>query len=150
MMQQAMEGSAARALGTAIRGGLRVGVQTEAFGRVTIQSSAGAGQLSAQLSLENAKQAATLATHLPGLEQQIGERYGLNVSVQLAGGSASAGSAGGDRAGSQPSHSQQEGAPENLRPRARTEVSPAESAALHPVLFGNTRTVLSSRLDVTA
>ena len=64
------DASTAGLLGSAMRGDLRVGVQTEAFGRVTIQTNAQGGQLSAQLSLENAKESATLAAHLPGVEQK--------------------------------------------------------------------------------
>ena len=42
--------------------------------------------LSAQLSLENPKEGATLAAHLPGVEQKIVQQHGLNASVRLAGG----------------------------------------------------------------
>ena len=85
-----------------MRGDLRVGVQTEAFGRVTIQTNTQGGQLSAQLSLENAKEGATLAAHLPGVEQKIVQQHGLNASVRLVGGfdgGAGAGSMGRDQSG---------------------------------------------------
>jgi hypothetical protein len=86
-----------------MRGDLRVGVQTEAFGRVTIQTNNQGGQLSAQLSLENTKESATLAAHLPGVEQKIIQQHGLNASVRLVGGfdgGAGAGSMGREQAGS--------------------------------------------------
>ena len=63
---RAADASTARVLGSAMRGDLRVGVQTEAFGRVTIQTNAQGGQLSAQLSLENAKDSATARGALTG------------------------------------------------------------------------------------
>ena len=78
--------SASRLLAGAMHGDLRVGVHTEAFGRVTIQTNAQGGQLSAQLSLENSKEGATLAAHLPGLEQKIVQQHGLNASVRLVNG----------------------------------------------------------------
>jgi hypothetical protein len=78
--------NAARLLGSAMRGDLRVGVQTEAFGHVTIQANSQGGQLSAQLSLENAKESAVLAAHLPAAEHRLIQQHGLTASVRLAGG----------------------------------------------------------------
>jgi hypothetical protein len=78
--------NAGRLLGSAMRGDLRVGVQTEAFGHVTIQANAQGGQLSAQLSLENAKESAVLAAHLPAAEHRLIQEHGVTASVRLAGG----------------------------------------------------------------
>ena len=94
--------NAPRLLASAMHGDLRVGVHTEAFGRVTIQTSAQGGQLSAQLSLENAKEGATLAAHLPAVEQKIVQQHGLNASVRLVGGfdgGTGGGSMGRDQSG---------------------------------------------------
>jgi hypothetical protein len=99
----------AKVLQSAMRGDVRVGVQTEAFGRVTIQTVAGNGQLSAQLSLENAKQSAALALHLPAVEQRLTQQYGLNASVNLASTSSrdAGGMASGGR-GSNPNNNDQQ------------------------------------------
>jgi hypothetical protein len=148
-MQQPLEASTARALGSAMRAG-SLGIQTELFGRVTIQSSAGAGQLSAQLFLEDAKHGAILATHLPALEQRIGERYGVNASVQLASGQTTAGSAGGD-GGSRQNQRQNQTAPSPARPLRFAAAAPGpDSSGLQAVTIGNMQAVISSRLDVTA
>ena len=98
-IQSAKDSTAAATLSNAMRGGLHVGVHTEAFGRVTIQANSGSGQLSAQVSLEDSKQSAILAAHLPALEQRITQRHGLDMLVHLSGeahaGSANAGSTNG-------------------------------------------------------
>ena len=145
------DSSAARLLGSTLRGDLRMGVQTEAFGRVTIQTSAQGGQLSAQLSLENAKESAALAAHLPMVEQKIAQQHGLNASVRLVGGQdggAGAGSTGRDQSDSghrnpEPYHNEV-----MVRPGRIDQGSSSESRGVEPALLGGKYSV-SSRLDVT-
>ena len=128
-----------------------MGVQTEAFGRVTIQTSAQGGQLSAQLSLENAKESAALAAHLPMVEQKIAQQHGLDASVRLVGGQdggAGAGSTGRDQSGSgrrnpEPYHNEV-----MVRPGGIDQGSSSESRGVEPALLGGKYSV-SSRLDVT-
>jgi hypothetical protein len=129
-----------------------LGIQTELFGRVTIQSSASAGELSAQLFLENAKHGAILATHLPALEQRIGERFGVNASVQLAAGDqTSSGSTGGDDRGSRQSQPQYQSAASASRPSPVAAADwPQESSGLHAINIVHMHSSSSSRLDVTA
>ncbi len=86
MLARSADENVARLLGSAMRGDLRVGVQTEAFGHVTIQANAQGGQLSAQLSVENAKESAMLAAHLPAAEHRLTQQHGVIASVRLAGG----------------------------------------------------------------
>lgn len=138
--------SAARLLGSAMRSDLRVGVQTEAFGRVTIQTSAQGGQLSAQLSLENAKDSAALAAHLPGVEQKIVQQHGLNASVRLVGfnAGAGAGSMGREQSGS----SQRNTNAFMLRPDRVASDASNEGRGAEGTLLGS-RYLVSSRLDVT-
>ena len=144
------EDASARLVESAMRGDLRVGVHTEAFGRVTIQTNAQGGQLSAQLSLENPKESAALAAHLPGVEQKIVQEHGLNASVRLVGGSdgsTGAGSMGRDHSG---------GGPERERYRNDVATRPRdiehdfsnESRGVEAAFIG-TRYLGSSRLDVT-
>jgi hypothetical protein len=138
----------ARLLGHAMRGDLRVGVQTEAFGRVTIQTNAQGGQLSAQLSLENAKESATLAAHLPGVEQKIVQQHGLDASVRLVG--AHEAGAGGSmgRGQSESGRRDPEGYRNDVMRSGMAEHnSPKESQAVEAPLLG--RYLVSSRLDVT-
>ena len=141
----------ARLLGSAMRGDLRVGVQTEAFGRVTIQTSAQGGQLSAQLSLENAKESAALAAHLPSAEQRIVQQHGLNASVRLAGdfaGGAGSAPTGRDQSGSgrrDPERYHDEIA---MRPGGLEHGSLNEDRGVAPAVLGGVQ-LASSRLDVT-
>ena len=140
----------ARLVESAMRGDLRVGVHTEAFGRVTIQTNAQGGQLSAQLSLENPKESAALAAHLPGLEQKIVQEHGLNASVRLVGnsdGGSGAGSMGRDHSGGgrEPEryHTNVAGRPGDIEHDFSNESRGVEAA------FTGTRYLGSSRLDVT-
>jgi hypothetical protein len=102
------ETGAARALQSAMRADLHVGVQTEAFGRVTIQTTTEGGHLSAQLSLEDAKGSAALAAHLPGVEQKLSQQFGVSTSVNLVGsadrGYGGAASSSGERSSQQQGH----------------------------------------------
>lgn len=143
--------SAARLFGSTMRGDLRVGVQTEAFGRVTIQTNAQGGQLSAQLSLENTKESATLAAHLPGVEQKIVQQHGLNASVRLVGGfdgGVGAGSAGRDQSGSSRQDPGRHDSDVVMRPGGIEQGSSHENRAVEPALLGSSYLV-TSRLDVT-
>ena len=148
---QIHDANATRWLGSAMRSDLRVGVQTEAFGRVTIQTSAQGGQLSAQLSLENAKEGASLAAHLPAVEQRIVQQHGLTASVRLINGfegGSGAGSMGRDHSGSaqgesERRHSDNAMRAEGIRHRSLNQGSGVETALL------SGRSSISSRLDVT-
>jgi hypothetical protein len=141
----------ARAIEDAMRGELRVRVQTETFGRVTIQTNAGGGQLAAQLSIENAKQSTALASHLPAVEQRIGEKYGLEASVLLARngdggtsmGSSSAGSRGSD------SHRRQDSSRVTAS-RGVLNVEKDEGAGVDLAILAPRNPASTSRLDVTA
>ena len=77
-------------------------MQTELFGRVTIQTNAQGGQLSAQLSVENVKEGSAIAAHLPAVEQKISEQHGLNASIRLVASfdGGGTGSTGRDQSGS--------------------------------------------------
>jgi hypothetical protein len=146
---RAADVGAARLLGSVMRSDIRVGVQTEAFGRVTIQTNAQGGQLSAQVLLENAKESATLAAHLPGVEEKIVQQHGLNASVRLVGGldgGAGAGSMGRDQSGSGRRDPERYDNDVVMRPpNTRHESS---NRAVEPALLGSRYTV-SSTLDVT-
>lgn len=142
--------NSARLLGSAMRGGLRIGVQTEAFGRVTIQTNAQGGQLSAQVSLENTKEGAALATHLPAVEQKIIQQHGLNASVRIVGGFD--GGAGGGSAGRNQSESERRSPEQTERnvvaaPTKIQRTSSSEIRAIETPLLG--RHSVSSRLDIT-
>lgn len=134
-----------------MRGDLRVGVQTEAFGRVTIQTNAQGGQLSAQLSLENAKDSATLAAHLPGVEQKIVQQHGLNASVRLVGGfdgGAGAGSTGRDQSEAGRREAERYHNDVVMAPGGVERNSSNEGRGVETALLGS-RYLASSRLDVT-
>lgn len=139
------------ALEDAMRGELRVRVQTETFGKVTIQTNAGGGQLAAQLSIENAKQSTALAAHLPGVEQRIGEKYGLEASVLLArngeSGTPMGGSAAGSRGGdSHRRHDRYQVAASQSSPSVERD----EGAGMDLAILSPRNIASTSRLDVTA
>lgn len=145
------DASVTRLLGSVARSDLRVGVQTEAFGRVTIQTNAQGGQLSAQLSLENSKESATLAAHLPTLEQKIVEQHGLNATVRLVGGFDSgtgAGSMGRGHPGSGRQDSDRYRNDPVMQPSGIDHESPSDGRGMEAALLGS-RYFGSSRLDVT-
>jgi hypothetical protein len=128
-----------------------VGVHTEAFGRVTIQTNAQGGQLSAQLSLENPKEGATLAAHLPGLEQKIVEQHGLNASVRLVNGFDAGAGAGSMGRGHSESDRRNPDSYRNdalMRQGGTEQRSPNNDRGVEAALLG-TRYLVSSRLDVT-
>jgi hypothetical protein len=134
-----------------MRGDLRVGVHTEAFGRVTIQTNAQGGQLSAQLTLENSKDSAALAAHLPAVEQKMIQQHGLTASVRLVGGFD--GQAGGGSAGRGQSEAGQKEAERHrndvvMRSGAIEQGSSNESRAVETILLAS-RYSLPARLDVT-
>jgi hypothetical protein len=140
-----------RLLGSTMRSDLRVGVQTEAFGRVTIQTNAQGGQLSAQLSLENAKESATLAAHLPGVEQKIVQQQGLNASIRLVSGfdgGAGAGSMGRDQSGSDRREPERYQTSVAMRQEGIGHDPSNEARGVETALLGRKYWV-SSRLDVT-
>jgi hypothetical protein len=134
-----------------MRSDLRVGVQTEAFGRVTIQTNAQGGQLSAQLSLENAKESAALAAHLPGVEQKIVQQQGLNASIRLVSGfdgGAGAGSMGRDQSGSDRREPERYQTSVAMRQEGSGHDPSNEARGVETALLGRKYWV-SSRLDVT-
>lgn len=104
-MQHALEVNQAKALQNSMRD-LRVNIQTQSFGRVTVQAVTESGQLSAQVLLENSKQSAVLAGHLPALEEKLTQHYGMNASVTVAEGwdQGSGGAAGRHHADSSPNY----------------------------------------------
>jgi hypothetical protein len=145
------EDASERLLGSAMRGDLRVGVHTEAFGRVTIQTNAQGGQLSAQLSLENPKESATLAAHLPGVEQKIVQQHGLNASVRLVGGfdgGPGGGSMGRDQSGADRREPERYYNDVVMRPEGIGHASSNEGRGVETALLGS-KYLMSSRLDVT-
>lgn len=79
---------AAHAVAAAVRSDLHFAVETDTFGRVTIHTSSEGARLSAQLVLENDRQSASLAVHLPHTEQRILSQHGIHASLSMDGGKA--------------------------------------------------------------
>jgi len=143
---QSTDENVARLLGSAMRGDLRVGVQTEAFGHVTIQANAQGGQLSAQLSLENAKESAALAAHLPVAEHRLIQQHGVTASVRLAGGFG--GTAGGSAGREQPGSNRRDSGPYvAMRSRQMEHDSSNEGRGVEAAVMVS-RHFVTSKLDV--
>jgi hypothetical protein len=126
------DANSTRVLASATRGELQVGVHTEAFGRVSIQTARDAGQLSAQVSLEDTRQSAVLAAHLPAVEQRIAQQHGLDASVRILGESHAGsrnGTTGDSQHGSHAGSSAKEGRP-TKPPFDRGFSQPRSSAAV--------------------
>ena len=155
-MEHLAASGTARALGNALRGDLHIGVQTEAFGRVTIQTSTGGGQMAAQLLLENTRQSASLAAHLPGLEQTLAHRFGLDASVRVAthegAGWAGGGMSGGAQSSASDARSGQSDGRAADRPDLRSRAPAAASGTVPVESVSVPRYQVSStaaRLDIT-
>lgn len=137
----------ARLLSSPMRGDLRVGVQTEAFGHVTIQANVQSGQLSAQLSVENSKESALLAAHLPAAEHRLTEQHGVTASVRLAGGFG--GNASGFTGGGQSGSNKKDSGPYvAMRPPQIEQGSSNQSRGNESTIMAS-RQFVTSRLDVT-
>lgn len=148
---QVRDPNAVRLLGSAMRSDLRLGVQTEAFGKVTIQTTTQGNQLTAQLSLENTKEGAALAAHLPGVEQRIIQQHGLSASVRLANtfdGGAGAGFFGRDQSGSGRREPERYQANTAIRAEGSRNESSSRSSGVEVPVAGS-RYSASSVLDVT-
>lgn len=144
---RATDGHAVQLLGTAMRGDLRVGVQTEAFGHVTIEANAQGGQLSAQLSVENAKESAALAAHLPAAEHRLIQQHGVTASVKLTNGFG--GTASGFTGREQSASNRKNSGPFVTIRSGRTEQgSPNEGPGVE-LAVPVSRHFVTSRLDVT-
>lgn len=74
---------AARALHQVLGSELQLGVQTDAFGRVTIHTSNQGSLIGARLTLENDHGSASLITQLPQAEERILYRYGVEASLAV-------------------------------------------------------------------
>ena len=154
-MQLAADASTSRMLANAMRGELHVGLHTEAFGRVTIQTNTTLGQFSAQVSLEDSKQSAALAMHLPAVEQRILQQHGLDASVRIVSDSHSA-LAGSSTGNGQHGSSANNGANDGTREERRGArgfgrgIGGVSRLAVEEITRGRpVRITVLGRLDVT-
>lgn len=77
---------------------MRIGMRSDEFGSLTIHTTLGREQISAQISLESEKLGSALSAHLPSIQEKLSQDYGVKASVTIGGlgGSGSLGS-GSDR-----------------------------------------------------
>lgn len=111
--------SSARRLNNALQSDM--GVQTDAFGRVHIQTSVTGRDLSAQISLEHTHAGSGLLAQMPALEDALRAKYGVAASISVR---PDAGGTAGDTAGNGQSR-QGENRPQTAAPYA---VAPYSSA----------------------
>lgn len=62
---------------------MRLGLQSDEFGSMSISTSLGRQVLSAQISTEHLELGRALAVHLPAMEQKLSTAYGLPAKVEL-------------------------------------------------------------------
>ncbi|MGI4755505.1 MAG: hypothetical protein ACRYGF_01500 [Janthinobacterium lividum] len=98
--------SSARRVNNALQSDMSLGVQTDGFGRVRIQTSMLGGQLSAQIALEHGHAGSgALSAQMPELEARLSEKYNVPASVNVR---ADAGSTnGGGQSSPRDDHGQQ-------------------------------------------
>lgn len=68
---------------------MRLGIQSDEFGSLSISTSLGRQALSAQISTEHLELGRALAAHLPAMEQKLSTAYGLPAKVELNSGASS-------------------------------------------------------------
>lgn len=68
---------------------MRLGMQSEEFGSMSISTSLSKQVLSAQISTEHAELGRALMVHLPAMEQKLSTAYGVPAKVEVHGGTSS-------------------------------------------------------------
>lgn len=76
---------------------MRLGLQSDEFGSLSISTSVGRQALSAQISTEHLELGRALAVHLPAMEQKLSTAYGLSAKVELNSGTSSSDTASGQQ-----------------------------------------------------
>ena len=80
---------------------MRLGMQSEEFGSMSISTSMSKQSLSAQIFTDHAELGRALAVHLPAMEQKLSTAYGLQAKVEINGGDASSATSAGTSSGQQ-------------------------------------------------
>ena len=80
---------------------MRLGMQSEEFGSMSISTSLSKQSLSAQIFTDHAELGRALAIHLPAMEQKLSTAYGLQAKVEINGGDASSATFAGTSSGQQ-------------------------------------------------
>lgn len=75
---------------------MRLGVQSEEFGSMSISTSLGRQVLSAQISTEHFELGRALAVHLPAMEQKLSTTYSVQAKVEVNHGTPSSDTRSGD------------------------------------------------------
>ncbi len=69
---------------------MRMGMNSAEFGNISISAAVSHQTLSAQISVEHAELSSALTAHLPAIEKQLGNAYGLQSRVEVRDGSSTA------------------------------------------------------------
>ena len=120
---------------------MRLGMQSDEFGSMSISTSVGRQMLSAQISTDHGELGRALALHLPAMEQKLSTAYGLPARVELNQGSSSSDTAS---SGQHPQGGRQQG--NNNQSTPATGIAAAITTATYPVEAA--AAAGSSRLDV--
>jgi hypothetical protein len=62
---------------------MRLGMQSEEFGSISISTSLNHQALSAQISIDHSELSRALAVHLPSIEEKLGNAYGVQARVEV-------------------------------------------------------------------
>ncbi len=62
---------------------MRVGMQSDEFGNISISTSLNHQALSAQISIDHSELSRALAVHLPSIEEKLGNAYGVQARVEV-------------------------------------------------------------------
>ena len=69
---------------------MRMGMNSAEFGNISISAAVSHQMLSAQISVDHAELSSALTAHLPAIEKQLGNAYGLQSRVEVRDGSSTA------------------------------------------------------------
>jgi hypothetical protein len=139
----------AKLIQSASQSEMRVGMRSNEFGNISINTSVTKGLVSAQISLDHGELAKTLTTHLPEMQTRLGSNQAVDVRIDMNGQGQGTGTSSGMSNGSS-DHSResrgQAGSSGSAFSRAGL-AEPASSVSGSVIATGNSGT--SSRLDIT-
>ena len=81
---------------------MRIGMHSEEFGNISINTSLTHQSLAAQISFDHAELGKAMAVHVPAMQEKLGSAYGVQTRVEVRDGQAAFGGNAGQGAGQNP------------------------------------------------
>lgn len=122
---------------------MRLGMQSDEFGSMSISTSLGRQSLSAQISTEHSELSRALAVHLPAIEQKLSTAYGVAAKVEVNSGNLSQSTSTDTSSGQQRQSERQQGS------SSRSNGTLPSTVMVMPVTTSSyPADTISSRLDI--